>query len=110
MRNLTISVCSLICLLMVVLLFGCGGGNSSTSTGSTGLRQTGGAGQYGTLQFSVSTDKASYSIGEPVTITFSVTNTGTQTVQTTHTGIVYITSVFQGDQAIWSVPQATGGD
>ncbi|HUK84229.1 MAG TPA: BsuPI-related putative proteinase inhibitor [Candidatus Acidoferrum sp.] len=47
---------------------------------------TGASGESGALKLTMTTDKTTYSLGEPVNLTLTITNISTQTISFTHSG------------------------
>ncbi len=54
---------------IILVVTGCGGSGSNSSTGPK-------VGRFGTLEFTVATDKVKYAHAEVVTISYNLRNTG----------------------------------
>jgi len=66
---------------LFLVISGCGGGAGSESNiPGPQLNLPAPSGQYRDLQFTLTTDKRIYSVGEPVLATMAVKNTGTETL------------------------------
>jgi len=75
MRRLIATVSRMAAAAFLVAAAGCGGG------GNYGIESLPSpTGQFQALKFTLTTDKKAYAVGEPVNATFTVTNTGSQTV------------------------------
>ena len=92
MHKLILSCLYLAATVLLVAAAGCGGGG--------GLNLAAPSGQYQALQFTLTTDKQSYAVGEPVTATFTVTNTGSQTVYYDSFDLMELL-VHQGSSEVW---------
>jgi len=67
------------------IVAGCGGGASASSGASdSSLAPLDPPGRFRSVQFIATTDKTSYGSSDPVTITFTVRNTGTQPLDYDH--------------------------
>lgn len=100
----TAALCA--CLLPFALLTGCGGGSSSTpatpvNTGPvTSMPRTANG-----LQYTLSSDKSVYKVGETVNLTFTLANVSSQPIGETVGRPGVIVTVTQGGHAIWQTPQ-----
>lgn len=74
----------------VALLTGCGGGDGATDTGNRRFRL---------LEFALTTPKTTYAHGEKVPMTFTVKNTGSQTVTVIGGGCVILFRITKGGQS-----------
>ena len=81
------------------LLAGCGGGDGITGGNLNSPLVT--RGQYGALQFTLSTTKSVFSVGEEVPFVFTITNTGSQPALFGDAGPPYTARIARGDTLIW---------
>jgi len=56
---------------------------------------TNASGRNGSLELTLTLDKTSYSLGEPVNLTLTITNISNQTINYTHTGLDFDFSSYQ---------------
>lgn len=67
------------------------------------------SGGNGNLELTMTLDKTSYSLGEPVNLTLTITNISSQTINFTHTGLDFDFQVYNGTNNVvyqWSNFQA----
>jgi uncharacterized protein YceK len=104
----SIGVAGFLALALLALVSGCGGGSSPTSPAPAFSSSRQSSAQFGPLQLSLSASKSSYTVGEQVPLTFTVTNLGSQTVAATFgSATTYIFQVSQGAQTVWFYPQGS---
>lgn len=79
---------------------------NAQSDGATSiLAATNVSGGNGSLELTLTIDKATYSLGEPVNLTLSITNISNQTINYTHTGLDFDFQVLNGTNNVvyqWS--------
>jgi hypothetical protein len=104
MRNRKNPVRAIPALLILILLAGCGGGETSPANGLVRSPSR----QFGNLEFSLSAPKTIYARGENVPLTFTVKNIGTQTITADFgSPFPYTMQITQGKQVVREYPPGT---
>lgn len=98
--------CGLVCLL--ILLTGCGGGGNSSSGSSSNNGPVTTAGQYQSLQFTLTAPKRVYGRSEGVALTFNVKNTGARPAEAALQQSTLL-AVLQNGRIVWNDPGGGGG-
>ena len=81
------------------LLAGCGGGGGSTAADPNPPLMT--RGQYGALQFILSTTRSTFAVGEKVPFVFTITNTGSEPIVFGDAAPMYTAHIAQGNTLVW---------
>ncbi|BDI29200.1 hypothetical protein CCAX7_12510 [Capsulimonas corticalis] len=84
--------------LLLLCLTGCGGGSSD----SGGSSMPNPSGQYGPIQVTEQTDKASYAVGEPIDINFTWKNTSVTPQPYLEGAPPFDVTVYHGSEKVWT--------